>query len=601
MATFYSFVFAGAQVSRTTAEMATTTTSPLLHLLSAERRCSEFVENLQHDHCESHKYMPQDHESSPQLSRPSNASSEELASTTSHHSPLRSYGPLHPPVHLSPPNLLLPLFGHAQRPTPCPPQSPAIAALTFENLLRHTQALDPDGDIIMPRSPTKSRETGTTMNDTLADSRIALETFGLQLDSRAQYPAELQEHLQTFIHKLPSIQSPAAGLLKDIERIMRTANETTLVLKVAPLLLFKDRLIGSDGEHSIRLDANVYLRQYLVNNGSTQLTQPRPDICVGYVRRYEADGRTMAKFTTEEETVLLRYNASTGSETLFPFVTGQAKSAGDNYEKVVLQTARDALALSRSMINLCNAAGVCPTVVDPLHWSITCNAREVALHIHWNEQQIDGTFRYHMKEVTRADLGATGRGLSTYRAYLRNILDYALNQRVARLKELVQAVRFKNTDSTYVGSGTRGSSQPSHMPSPSTPPHPQRHDTFFTPPRLTTPTAPTTPPTFIQTTPQTAFRTPPSLSMPPPGQALSFGRHPYHLPPPRSSGDKPPSGSTMQGHSATLTRASSQAVPGFAATSLSPGRPVVEENTSNYQPDGSPQAHKRFDRTWTPY
>lgn len=85
---------------------------------------------------------------------------------------------------------------------------------------------------------------------------------------------------------------------------MKTANDTTLVFKVAPLLLFKDRLTGSDGEHFIRHDANVHSRQYLVNNDLTQLTQPRPDICIDYVCRYEADGRTMAKFTAEEETVL---------------------------------------------------------------------------------------------------------------------------------------------------------------------------------------------------------------------------------------------------------------------------------------------------------
>lgn len=350
-----------------------------------------------------------------------------------------------------------------QREEPAPMQSIHRADLTTENLLRHTQSFDPAAGIIMG-APT--HQTTTNGNESAADSRQALEDFGIDIGTHEYYPAGLKQHIETYIKKSSSIQSPSAGWMKNLEKVLTMETEATLVRSLAPLALFGDKIsYPFNGPDYIRLDFNVSFWRHLVNNGRRQLTQPQADMCVGYVRQYQAEGRTSAKFTKDEEAVLLKYNASTTKETLFPFVIGQAKTAQGNYDKAILQSARDATALSRSIQKLCEAAGEALTVVDTLHWSVTCNARELSLHIHWSVQQGNGSFRHYMKEFAYARLSAEGQGLPEYRAYMRNILDFALEQRVQRLKYLVHKIKFQVLDSAYVGSPKHAMSPPSQSTS----------------------------------------------------------------------------------------------------------------------------------------
>lgn len=110
----------------------------------------------------------------------------------------------------------------------------------------------------------------------------------------------------------------------------------------------------------------------------------------------------------------------------------------------IFQSARDGTALCEYLDRLYKRARISATVVDTCHWSVTCDADTVRLYLHWREET-DKAPRYHMSLFCRAEIAANeddpdNNKFRTPRDRLRNIKDYAVEDRLARIKETVKNI-----------------------------------------------------------------------------------------------------------------------------------------------------------------
>lgn len=127
-------------------------------------------------------------------------------------------------------------------------------------------------------------------------------------------------------------------MLNQLSEHLASATESTIVRLISGLITFNGKWDDPvNGEHHIRLDNNVFFSRSVVSNGLKTLTQPQPDVSVGYILSQHAAPRTRSLFTEAEETVLLRHDASTKDTSLYPFltgqITGQIKTTNADYEK----------------------------------------------------------------------------------------------------------------------------------------------------------------------------------------------------------------------------------------------------------------------------
>lgn len=147
-------------------------------------------------------------------------------------------------------------------------------------------------------------------------------------------------------------------------------------------------------------------------------------------------------FTPAEEQILNEGNITLGM--FAPWLTGRFKTAPVGLLVAALQAARDGVAVQNWLLALFQRAGIKPTVVDTLHWSLVCNTQSAQLFCHWYNND-DG--RYHIFELCSAGLRAPFRKLDRnkdmvrMRMYLRNILEWAQYERLDRIREVVATIQ----------------------------------------------------------------------------------------------------------------------------------------------------------------
>jgi hypothetical protein len=179
------------------------------------------------------------------------------------------------------------------------------------------------------------------------------------------------------------------------------------------------------------------------------LSQPRADACNGYIcRRFaEASSRNVAvPFTSEEEEKLTEDPElpCVLQDILVLFLTAQYKKIhGDRLEVAMYQSARDGTDMCEYLHRFYKRAGLPANEVDTCHWSITSDTDTVRLYLHWREHTA-GVPSYHMQEIYRAPLAGSkddpnNDQMRQLRDRLRNIKDYAVEERLARIK---QALKF---------------------------------------------------------------------------------------------------------------------------------------------------------------
>ncbi|KAJ4365357.1 hypothetical protein N0V95_000504 [Ascochyta clinopodiicola] len=212
--------------------------------------------------------------------------------------------------------------------------------------------------------------------------------------------------------------------------------------------MFPDRLNPADD----RAEDNIYLaheshfdRQYVKHSSGSFLTQARPDRVNAYLSFKIANGRLPTPFTKEEEQVLNEGNIH--PRMFCPWLTAQFKSTQIGLLVASLQGARDGVAVQNYLFTLFRRAGITPTIVDTLHWSLACNTQTVQLFCHWRGEDSS----YHIHEFCSASLRASFQDLDRYkdmvrmRMYLRNILEWSQYERLDRIRQIV-AVILKKRD-----------------------------------------------------------------------------------------------------------------------------------------------------------
>jgi ERCC4-related helicase len=108
--------------------------------------------------------------------------------------------------------------------------------------------------------------------------------------------------------------------------------------------------------------------------------------------------------------------------------------------------------------------------VDTCHFSATCNMETVYLWVHWREEESEGVHHYiecikkaFYKPVQHDD---SMQLLVAFRKALRNILDYAMNERLTQIKSAL--AKWHESDKAAQGTRTqKSSSQRSSQPATS--------------------------------------------------------------------------------------------------------------------------------------
>lgn len=117
------------------------------------------------------------------------------------------------------------------------------------------------------------------------------------------------------------------------------------------------------------------------------------------------------------------------------------------------QTARDGAAVVNYLHDYYQIAYNRPaTVVEALHVSVTCNVEIVNIWLHWREDDGAGQPKHYMKSI-HACTTWTEPPLLEARAILKNLVRYALDERVASIKAALP--HFYNNKLKMKGPGSR--------------------------------------------------------------------------------------------------------------------------------------------------
>lgn len=328
-----------------------------------------------------------------------------------------------------------------QPPLVTPPPSLLPARLTAQNLRLHTQ---------LENSEESSSMTGRSTTATTAadhDDEVSLAKHRIKIHSHAPLPLELRRFLRDVVEVKRVPESPSAKHLHDAQPFAQSLPESKSIELIGTYLRFPDKLNPGD----VRAEANIYLahetrfeRLYVKHADGTRLTQPRPDRVNAYMPSSIAKGYIPVPFTPAQELILSEGNINPAM--FAPWLTAQFKSALIGLLAAALQGARDGYAVQRYLLSLFQRAGITPTVIDTLHWSLTCNTQMAQLFCHWYDH-VDN--RYHMYELCSAGLRAPFHNLDRnpdmvqMRMCLRNILDWSQHERLDRIREVVNAIEEK--------------------------------------------------------------------------------------------------------------------------------------------------------------
>lgn len=310
--------------------------------------------------------------------------------------------------------------------------------LTRENLNRLQSTIA--GSMGGSRTPSPSR----TRNN--LDTWDKLAAFEVHVDTGHQLPSELKAHLEGVIQRPrdASIEaSPNAKKITQRRRLAAQQNERTGIKHIEPYMLFRGEAdldervapvphIASKDEVFL----NKYFRPRPPNEGvkSTfgELSQPRPDSCIGYVTRRDAQAAaSQAPFSADEEQILQAFPLTQFLH--FPFLTSQWKAqiANENMLHARYQAARDGAVVVNYLCEFYQNSDIEPSIVQTCHFSLTCDLETTEIWVHWREGN-----QHHMELVNKSSLRQLSE-VESARNVLRNIVEYGLGERLDDIKKAI--------------------------------------------------------------------------------------------------------------------------------------------------------------------
>ncbi|KAH5758548.1 hypothetical protein HBI16_200380 [Parastagonospora nodorum] len=274
------------------------------------------------------------------------------------------------------------------------------------------------------------------------DTFQKLTAYNIHSEASRAMPDVLQSFVDDQIKAYRRITSPSA---RDVGRDHLVAvhkSERGGIELLAPNILLKGERHG--GEAYIIQDAEVVFdgehlpeapSQKVVDTWSA-LSKSVPDHAIGYISSSDA-GRwhVTAPFNQAQENDVVTAVVPAAA-TLFPFLTAEWKSGGgsEGHTHAALQAVRGAACVVNYNYAFLKHAGMVPTLLDTIHFSLTCNMDTVKLYVHWREH-FAGDIHHYSKRIgshnlSDADEDESNPDMLEFRARLRNILDWAVGVRL---------------------------------------------------------------------------------------------------------------------------------------------------------------------------
>jgi hypothetical protein len=316
-----------------------------------------------------------------------------------------------------------------------------LAPLTTTNLELLQQALA--GSRVAMRTPSPSRNT-----DTL-DDRKKLAQYGIHVDTGRALPEALQQFVAGTIKQSrnpAAVPSPNAKRIVDRRRFAAQQNESTSSQLIVPYILFAGEADMDDRTEAIPFitrKAELLLNRFFlppaigpaVKDTWKELSQPKPDSCIGYVSRSDAAAAGYdAPFSAAEESILNDYVLT--KSMYMPFLTAQWKTPTGNeglYE-AASQAARDGAVVVNHLYDLYTVAyGTPPSIVDACHFSVIGDLQYLELWIHWRDGK-----SHHMEMIDHFAYRKEGE-LQQARGLLHNIKNHALDTRLRSIQDALPA------------------------------------------------------------------------------------------------------------------------------------------------------------------
>jgi hypothetical protein len=302
-----------------------------------------------------------------------------------------------------------------------------------------------------PRLPSPSRSTTST---TTLDAREKLRCYHIHIDTEHPLPESLQRHVDSLTNAQRDSSvapSPNAKRIVQRRRIASQQNEATGSRHFATYLLpwgeadLDDRV---EATPFVTNKAELLLSRYFLPEAPDlqtkhtwkALSQPKPDSCVGYVSRSDASATGVdAAFSCEEESIL---NDFVLTKALYmPYLTAQwkAPSGAEGLYAAQNQAARDGSVIVNYLYDLYSVAyGSTPSFVETCHFSLVCDMQYVEVWVHWREGIV------HYMEQLRCGACRSEKDLLDVRKVIRNINDYAINERLSSIRSALQPFAAAN-------------------------------------------------------------------------------------------------------------------------------------------------------------
>ncbi|KAH6613039.1 hypothetical protein C7974DRAFT_322154, partial [Boeremia exigua] len=313
-------------------------------------------------------------------------------------------------------------------------------------------------------APTDGTQSEATARLTIADEERQFLRYGVILDSKEPLPNEFKSFLRHVV-RAPrgGPGSPAAKILHAVAPATQIMNEFEAIEHLAPHLGFLSAHTKGGAKYNHMVPEVEFNQAYISHRDDPtfKLKKPRADKALGYMRREfiraqpkRISDKLQPAFTAEEESKLLDDPAvpPISRYILCPWYTMEFKSseAYAGLKQAKLQVARNGAAACEHMYQLYRRAGVEPTAVDTMHWSLTCNTNTVELFYIWRQQIDNEPVRYHLRrewstllqapnnldddDKDEDEHGVENAMVADLRNRLRNLLDHASSARLTRIK-----------------------------------------------------------------------------------------------------------------------------------------------------------------------
>ncbi|KAK0303016.1 hypothetical protein LTR82_017680 [Friedmanniomyces endolithicus] len=270
--------------------------------------------------------------------------------------------------------------------------------------------------------------------------RTFLTQNGIEIDLLGDgIPGEIKTVLDQKVFKERSSPPLSDEAVDEVQQFVvhnAGATEATVTdLTSTPMFPFKGRGVK-------QLKNSQWNRVALPKNPEcgNELVTPRPDVHHGYSMQKPDTPWTRAQITTIEHPYARLYTQP-GNGVSFPFLVVEVKGEAMggtlfHAENQAAGSGAQAVAILRWLLGQQPRRIQHESCADPIAFSISMSHREAVFHVHWWSEDLRCYFMSHLRNyhtTSPTDIRACNSAV-------KNIIDYALNDRISRIRLLLDAL-----------------------------------------------------------------------------------------------------------------------------------------------------------------